>query len=83
MSDFNGGFVEFGKIISLLLGLAVIVLAFAILVWIMRFQFTMFLPDLFNTANPIGLLAIAAILVFGGFYLLHAGFETVYNAFRR
>lgn len=73
---------DFENLLKIAIGAAVAILAGATIVWLMQFQFTLLAPDLFNVASPFGLLAIAAILVFCGFYLLHMGFETIYGAFR-
>jgi len=74
---------DFQKILLLLTGLSVLFFAGAVLVWLFQFIGLSLNPGLFRGANPMGILAILGILVFGGFYFLHGGFEIINRTFKK
>jgi len=65
------------KLIAVLVGLMVIAASLMLAGWFVRFQGVMTIDRLFSEYNPIGVLGVFAILIFGGFYLLNAGFGII------
>ncbi|MFH1256039.1 MAG: hypothetical protein V1494_01970 [Candidatus Diapherotrites archaeon] len=74
--------IPFNKIMLLALAFLVLGTALALMVWLTQFQNAFLMPGLLSQLNPIGWLAVIAILVFGGIYLLKISFSVFSGFFR-
>ncbi len=72
-----------GKGLLLAIGLGAVLAGFLIVTWTLQAYGVFSVSELFSISNPLGLVAMLGILVFGGVYLFRVGFEVLYGLYRK